>query len=135
MSEFEEFTPLNDLERTLVAAQSGELDSTAFMQELAASQLSMLVDQEYAESRDPAGVRPLILEGGNGEALLALFTAPARGMPMTRDHPEFPFAVEVGFAWAVGSCSDGMGIVINPGWDTGVTIPPAAVAAMKGNKS
>lgn len=134
MSDFEEFRPLNDLERALVAAQAGELDSVAFMQELAASQVVMLVDQEFADSRDPAGVRPLVLEGGNGEPLLALFTAPARGMPMTRDNPDFPFAIEVGFAWAVGSCGEGMGLVINPGWDTGLTIPPAAVAAMKGNR-
>ncbi|MCC5860024.1 MAG: SseB family protein [Ectothiorhodospiraceae bacterium] len=134
MSDFEEFRPLNDLERALVAAQAGEMASETFMRELVASQLSMLVDQEYAGSRDPAGVRPLVLEGADGVPLLALFTAPARGMPMTRDNPDFPFAVQVGFAWAVGSCDEGMGIVINPGWDTGLTIPPAAVAAMKGNR-
>lgn len=132
MAEFDEFHPMNALEEALVAAQAGEIGSTAFMETLVASRVHILVDQEFAESRDPSGVKPLILEGGGGEALLALFTAAARGMPMSQDNPEFPFSVEVSFAWAVGSTGDGMGLVINPGWDTGVTIPPAAVSAMKG---
>ncbi|MCC5812954.1 MAG: SseB family protein [Ectothiorhodospiraceae bacterium] len=122
---------MNPLEEALVAAQAGEMDSVAFMERLVASHVHILVNQEFADSRDPAGVKPLILEGGSGEPLLALFTAAARGMPMTQDNPEFPFSVEVSFAWAVGSTDEGMGLVINPGWDTGVTIPPEAISAMK----
>ncbi|SEO88724.1 SseB family protein [Aquisalimonas asiatica] len=131
---FAEFEPLNDLEQDLLAAHTGEMDTVEFMQRMAESQVALLVDQEFAESQHPEGVQPLVLQGDDGEGLLAVFTAPARGYPVTEEHPEFAFSVEVSFAWAVHSTWDGMGVVVNPGWAVGFTVPPDAVRGMKGGE-
>lgn len=130
---FETFEPINDLERGLLAAQQGETDSLTFLEQLARSQVALLVDQEFADTEHPEGVRPLVLEGAAGEGLLAVFTAPARGYPMTEQNPAFAFAVEVSFAWAVHATWAGMGIVVNPGWGVGLTLPPESVQRMKGD--
>ncbi len=129
---FDTFEPLNHLERALVSAQNGETDTVTFMEQLAGAQVALLVDQEFAGSEHPEGVRPLVLEGADGEGLLAVFTAPARGYPMTEQNPDFAFAVEVSFVWAVNSTWEGMGLVVNPGWSVGLTIPSQTVSAMKG---
>lgn len=131
---FDTFEPINHLERALVSAQNGETDTLDFMEQLAAAHVAILVDQEFASSEHPEGVRPLVLEGPDGEGLLAVFTAPARGLPMTEQNPDFAFSVEVSFAWAVNSTWEGMGVVINPGWGVGLTIPSATVSAMKGDQ-
>ncbi|MFO7859247.1 MAG: SseB family protein [Ectothiorhodospiraceae bacterium] len=130
---FDTFEPVNELERALLAAQDGEMDQVSFLEQLAAAQVSILVDQEFADTEHPEGVRPLVLEGPEGESLLAVFTAPARGYPMTEQNPDFAFAVEVSFPWAVHATWSGMGVVVNPGWGVGLTLPPASVEHMKGN--
>lgn len=132
---FAEFEPLNDLEEDLLEAHTGEMETVDFIQRMAQSQVALLVDQEFAESEHPKGVQPLVLQGSDGEGLLAVFTAPARGYPVTEDHPEFGFSVEVSFAWAVHSTLDGMGVVVNPGWAVGFTIPPEVVRGMKGGRA
>lgn len=129
---FDTFEPVNHLERALMAAQSGETATVDFMEQLAGAQVAILVDQEFATTEHPEGVRPLVLEGPDGEGLLALFTAPSRGYPMTEQNPDFAFSVEVSFAWAVNSTWEGMGLVVNPGWRVGLTIPAETVSAMKG---
>jgi len=126
-------TLVRTLERQMLAAQDGEMDQVSFLEQLAAAQVSILVDQEFADTEHPEGVRPLVLEGPEGESLLAVFTAPSRGYPMTEQNPDFAFAVEVSFPWAVHATWSGMGVVVNPGWGVGLTLPPASVEHMKGN--
>ena len=133
-NKFDEFDPINQLEEDLLATSRGEMDNITFLQKLAESSVSILIDKEFVETENPEGVQPLILEASNGEPLLALFSAPARGYPMTEQHPEHAFAVEVAFPWAVHNAWNGMGLVINPGWSVGLTIPPASVEQMKGNQ-
>ncbi|WP_290650937.1 hypothetical protein [Aquisalimonas sp.] len=57
------FAPINDLERALLAAHSGEGSAPDLMRRLAEGHVAMLVDQEFTETEHPEGLRPLVLQG------------------------------------------------------------------------
>lgn len=124
--------PCNALEEQLAAAQNGELSSTDFLGYLAQSRVYILINQSLAEEETPQDVEPLVVLGPDDEPFLATFTFPDRASAMTRRFPEFTFTLEVDFSWVVANTGDAMGVVINPGWDCGASLPPEAVAHMRG---
>ena len=126
-----EFVPGNRLEEMLMDAQRRDMEPVAFMRELVNSRVHILVDQELAESEDPGGAKPLLLETPDGRVLMAAFSTVERAAPMTQQNPEFSFTVEVDFAWVVAVVAREMGIVLNPGSDYGFEMPPESIAALK----
>lgn len=124
--------PCNPLEEQLAAAQNGELSSTDFLGYLAKAKVYILINQSLADEESPSDVEPLVVLGPGDEPFLAAFTFPDRASVMTRRFPEFAFTLEVDFTWVVANAGEAMGVVLNPGWDTGASLPPAAVAHMRG---
>lgn len=124
--------PCNELEEQLAAAQNGELSSMDFLGHLAQSRVFILINQSLAEEDAPRDVEPLVVLGPDDAPFLAAFTFPDRASVMTRRFPEFAFTLEVDFTWVVANAGEAMGVVINPGWDCGASLPPEAVAHMRG---
>lgn len=123
--------PCNALEEQLAAAQNGELSSADFLEYLAHANVHILINQSLAEETAPTDVEPLVVLGPDDQAFLATFTFPDRASVMTQRFPEFAFTLEVDFPWVLANAGDGMGVVINPGWTYGASLPPEAVAHMR----
>lgn len=123
--------PETPLEITLAAAQNGELASVDFLRELAEAEVYILINGAAAREEQPEDVEPLVLLDEREQSMLAAFTQRDRAAIMTRRFPDFSFALEVPFTWVVSNCGAEMGIVLNPGWSVGATLPPRAVAHMR----
>jgi len=124
--------PRTELERTLAAAQEGELSSTDFLETLAEAEVHMSINQSIAEEDTPDDVEPLVLQGPEDVPMLAIFTGADRASIMTGRFPDFGFTVSVPFTWVVSNVGEGMGVVLNPGWDIGATLAPEAIAHLRG---
>lgn len=129
----EVFTAHNDLETKLIAAQSGELDSNSFMQELLASQVFMPVEDE------PSGIQgfqrsskanPLTLESEDGHNVLVLFTSPERAKPFLVDFPGYQGGLLTEFSWILGRIGSGIAIALNPGFEVGIDFDADTVEQM-----
>lgn len=130
-SEMPTFTAETELEEHLAAAQSGELDSIEFLQHLANAQVFIAISEDVARQEEPTSVEPLVLLGPEDTPMLAVFTLSDRAGAVTGEFPDFGFTLEVPFSWVVTNCREDMGIVVNPGWPVGATLPPEAVRHMQ----
>lgn len=119
------------LEDALAAARNGELASTDFLHHLTEASVHILVNEAAAREEQPEDVEPLVLLDDDEQAMLAVFTGRSRCRLMSTRFPEFSLALEVPFSWVVSNCQAPMGIVINPGWSIGATLPSAAVVRMR----
>lgn len=132
-----ELEPANDLEKALAAAQNGESTTAEFLQQLIDSDVFILLSQAEKSDDDEAGhnIQPLVLEGPDKAPMLAMFTHSERVSPLTEEFPDFTFPLEVEFSWVVANASDGMGLVINPGWSYAASLPPEALAQMRNKRN
>ncbi|MDN5869166.1 MAG: SseB family protein [Nitrococcus sp.] len=128
-----ELEPANDLEKALVAAQNGETTTAAFVHQLVDSDVYILLSQpaKRNEEEDDVSPQPLVLEGPDKTPMLAMFTHSERVSFIIKEYPDFSFPYEVEFSWIVANSSDGMGLVINPGWSYAASIPAEAVAQLR----
>jgi len=126
----DEFIPQNALERDLIAAMNGEIAPDLFLQGLLKSQLFMPVkDAGHAERDDLA--TPLVLEDGEGGQALAMFTSPERAKGFLSAYPDFEGGLLVDIPWALGRMGGGYGVVINPGWETGLELDAETLGACR----
>lgn len=134
-----ELEPMNDLEKALAAAQNGETTTAEFLRRLVAAEVFILLNQTQTreQDEDTAEVQPLILEGPDKTPMLAMFTDPERVSPLTKEFPDFTYPLEVEFSWIVANATEGMGLVINPGWSYAASLPPEALDQLrnKNNKN
>lgn len=134
-----ELDPANDLEKALAAAQNGESTTAEFLQQLIDANVFVLIGQseEQSEGQDEGqdeedqNIQPLVLEGPDKVPMLVMFTGSERTAPLTQEFPDFTFPLEVEFAWLVANSNDGMGIVINPGWSYGASLPPEVLTQLR----
>lgn len=100
------FTAHNELEIKLLAAQNGELDSNAFMDELLASQVFMPVEDEPTQIQGfqrSSKANPLTLESEDGQNVLVLFTSPERAKPFLENFPAYQGGLLTEFSWILES--------------------------------
>jgi hypothetical protein len=135
MSFDEPFTPHNDLEKHLIAAQEGHIPSEDFMQYLLGAQLFMPVqDEKHAIqgfTKDDKAV-PLTLESEDGMQVLVLFTSPERAKPFLEDYANFNGGILAELSWILERVGSGYGVAINPGWSVGIDMDPGMVDQMVG---
>jgi len=126
------FEPLNDLEVRLVQAQDGTLDAPAFLDSFLADQVFVLLDKPVeADSDWDDTITPLVLTSEANEPMFAVFSAVERATPWSGQLPQFENALQVEVRWLLGAMSDGVGIVLNPGFDIGMEMIPDAVVQLK----
>jgi hypothetical protein len=126
------FVPGNDLERSLVLAQQGQLPIPALMRELGKHQVVVLLDRELPESGQwESEIQPLVLSSPGGQTVLAIFTSIERASPMASRSSSHKFALLVDFNWALHGVGPEVGLVINPGWPVGFEMPAQGVAQIR----
>ncbi len=128
-----ELEPVNDLEKALAAAQNGESTTAEFLQQLIDAEVFILLSQAETgdEEDDERNIQPLVLEGPEKTPMLAMFTHSDRVPPIIKEFPDFAFPYEVEFSWIVANATNGMGLVINPGWSYAASLPPEALAQLR----
>jgi hypothetical protein len=124
------FTAHNDLETKLIAAQQGELDSEAFMQELLVSQVFMPVEDEPSGIQGfqrSAKANPLTVATDDGEKVLVLFTSPERAKVFVQSYPGFEGGLLTEFSWILERIGSGIAISLNPGMEFGIDFDATTV--------
>lgn len=132
MSDETLFEPLNALELRLVQAQDGTLDAAAFLDGFLADQVFVLLDKPVgADAEWDDTITPLVLTSEAHEPMFAVFSAVERASPWRAQLPRFENALQVDVRWLLGAMADGVGIVLNPGFDIGMEMIPDAVVQLK----
>ncbi len=126
------FEPLNDLEVRLVQAQDGTLPAPEFLDSLLADQVFVLLDKPVGPDADwDESINPLVLTSEAEEPMFAVFSAVERASAWSEQLPQFENALQVKMSWLLSAISDGVGIVLNPGFDLGMEMIPDAVVQLK----
>lgn len=132
MEDETQFEPLNDLELRLLKAQDGTLSAPDFLDSLLADQVFVLLDKPVgADAEWDASINPLVLTSESDEPMFAIFSAVERAEQWTDQLPQFENALQVDMRWLLTAMSDGVGIVLNPGFDLGMEMIPDAVVQLK----
>ncbi len=128
-----EFTAHNELEKKLVSAQQGQLDSADFVSDLMASQVFMPVQDEPGEIQGfqrSSKANPLTLESEDGQNVLVLFTSPERAKPFLVDFPDYQGGLLTDFSWILERIGSGIAISLNPGIEVGIDFDTGMVEQM-----
>lgn len=118
-----DFTPETEIEHRIVAAMAGEIDSDALMRELAAADI--FIPSDTPLQSDGSGFSPVLLEDQDGTAFVAVFTAQSR----TKDLA--PHGMQALGAHFIRRIPAGYGMLVNPGTDAQIFLPPDGVTALK----
>ena len=117
------FQPWNDIERRIEDTRNGHGDADALMRALAEAELFIPSDGDVQP--DGSGYRPILLEQGEF-SLVAIFTAAARmGKGMA------PVLMRMNGRQFFLRLPKGFGVIVNPGFDAQIILPPEGVAALK----
>lgn len=131
----EQFTPMNEIEKKLLAAQEGEISGEEFMAELLKSELFMPI-LEKSSSVDNLQTshtaHPLTLEDEENNSIIILFTSPDRGKTFLLDHPGYQGGLLAEFTWILEKLGSGHGLSINPGLETGIDMSPEMLQQLSG---
>jgi len=125
--------PKSELEKKLLAAINGELDSEDFMQELMTQQIFIPVkddrDSGIGGFQHTTKATPLVVED-EGLKILVLFTSPERAKAFLADMPGYSGGLLADFSWIVERMEPGFAISVNPDIDLGMDIEPEHVEQM-----
>lgn len=127
----EAFVPVNDLERLLADARAGVAAVPAFLDQLARSQVVLLVDKEVDGENWDNSANLLIIRTPDDGPGLCVFTSVERATVWLQRFPAFEYALQTDFAWVLNGVQASTSILINPGWNEGLIIPPEGVQQMK----
>jgi hypothetical protein len=127
------FTPANDIESKLLAAQEGKISGEEFMSELLQAQLFMpILDKHNIGGLQPSQeANPLTLADEEGTEILILFTSPERAKEFVQDFPGYEGGLLAEFTWILERIGAGLGISINPNWSAGLDMAPEMVQQLK----
>lgn len=123
----EQFTPMNEIEKSLLAAQEGRISGEEFMAQLMKSELFMpILEQPSAVSNLQTShtAHPLTVEDEEQNQVVILFTSPDRGKAFLQEHPGYGGGLLAEFTWILEKLGSGLGLSINPGWETGIDMSP-----------
>lgn len=131
----DDFTPQNDLERRLIAAQEGEIPPESFIETLVGSEVFMPIYERHQIGglQTQQAAQPLKLSSEDGSEVLVLFTSPERAKGFVRDYPGYGGGLVVDFTWILDKLGIGYGISLNPGLSVGIELEAqdlAQIAAM-----
>ena len=117
-----QFSPQNDLERQLIAAQEGQLPAEDFIATLLGSEVFMPIYERHqigGLQTDRGAALPLKIQTDTGEVLV-LFTSPERAKHFVGDYPGYGGGLVVDFTWILEKLGIGYAISLNPGESYGM---------------
>jgi hypothetical protein len=118
-----DFVPENEIEHRIVAAMTGALDSDTLMHEIATADI--FIPSDTPMQPDGGGFSPVLLEQQDGMAFVAVFTARSRTRALA------PHGMQAPAAHFIRRIPAGYGMIVNPGTDAQIFLPPDGVAALK----
>lgn len=121
----------NALEALLLEFDAGALAPEAFARRLLEAQVFLPVrDEKHAIAGFQTSTRaePLLLEDGDGNRILVVFSSPDRARDFLAAHPGFGGGMLVEFAWLLRRMGAGISISINPEQTPGFDLDPDMVA-------
>lgn len=120
------FKPVNNLEKSLISAQNGEISMSEFMPKLIESQIYVPSTEEVQS--DGQGLKPLFFDK-QGKAMVAIFTDLSRITSDFKNHAQFCLGI-VTRNFLIGLPKD-FGIVINPSHPVGLEISSDGIQNLK----
>lgn len=127
------FTPQNDLERQLLAAQEGQLPPEDFIRTLLGSEVFMPIYEKHQIGGLQTGgttAQPLKLARDDGAEVLVLFTSPERAKAFVKDFPGYGGGLVADFTWILEKLGIGYAISLNPDQEVGMDFEAQDVAQM-----
>lgn len=117
-----ELVPENDLEKKLSRICSGR---TPFVKGFNFFLNSLVVVlMKPAGDKEAGKGKALTLRGPEGEPLLVLFSSGGRASDMLERHDGYRAAITIPAWQMISGLPPNRGIVVNPGWSVGFTVPP-----------
>lgn len=112
-----DFIPGNELEKSLLKVQNGEISGEQFLKELLDMELFMpvLEKHEIAGFSQSKNATPLTIEDENGQQVVVLFSSPERA----KEFPGYDGGLLTEFKWIIEKIGGSIGIILNPGMDVG----------------
>jgi hypothetical protein len=133
----EQFTPMNEIEKQLLAAQEGRISGEEFMAALLKSELFMPILEKpsaVGNLQTSSTAHPLTLEDEEKNSVVILFTSPDRGKTFLLEHPGYGGGLLAEFTWILEKLGGGLGLSINPGWETGIDMSPEMLKQLSGQE-
>ena len=135
-----DFTPQNDLERRLIAAQEGAIPPESFIETLLGSEVFMPIYEKHQIGglQTESQALPLKITTDEGGEVLVLFTSPERAKSFVKDFPGYGGGLVADFTWIIEKLGVGYGITLNPGYAVGIEFEAqdlTQIAAMRGKSS
>lgn len=127
------FIPHSALEEQLAAVHAGTLDPETFVLHLIDQQLFVPVRDEKNPIQGfqrSTLADPLIIEDGDGERVLVVFTSPERAKPFIEHYPGFSGGLLTEFSWLLRRIGGGVPIALNPGWEIGMDFDADMIAQL-----
>ncbi len=121
----------NELEALLLEFDGGRLEPEEFARRLLDAQVFLPVkDEKHAIAGFQASTKaePLVVEDGEGNSILVLFSSPDRARDFLAAFPGYGGGMLTEFAWILRRMGSGISIAINPEQTPGFDLDPEMVA-------
>lgn len=121
----------NELEALLLEFDEGRLEPEEFARRLLDAQVFLPVkDEKHAIAGFQASTKaePLVVEDGEGNSLLVLFSSPDRARDFLAAFPGYGGGMLTEFSWILRRMGSGISIAINPEQTPGFDLDPEMVA-------
>lgn len=119
--QIEKLIPANALESLLVDSQAGRHSLDDFLKALVSAELFMASTEEVLPGA--SGINPLLFDRA-GTAMAAVFTDPTR---MVRFKDKIKSVIRLNGCEMLRHIPPGYGVVVNPGFDTGLELLPEGI--------
>ena len=117
------FVAETDIEHQILKAQDGELSGDALLRRMADANLYIPSTGEV--QTDGSGFQPVLVDQ-DGSAFVAVFTA------MSRQPKDMaPYMMQMNGRQFFRRLPAGYGVMVNPGYDAQILVPPHGMAALK----
>ena len=123
MSDLAPFQPWNEIERRIEDTRNGQGDVDALMRAIAGADL--FIPSAGDVQPDGSGYRPILLEQDD-LSLAVVFTAAAR-----MEKGMAPTLMRINGRQFFLRLPAGYGVIVNPGFEAQIILPPEGVAALK----
>lgn len=131
--EHAEFTPQNELEKTLLNLLDGSIEGEDFLHYLMDAQVFMpILDETHAIKgfQRTTKAQPLLVEDEDDTQVLILFTSPGRSKDFVSDFPGYGGGLLTEFSWVLRKMDTPLAIALNPGLEAGFDMDAETVASM-----
>lgn len=123
-----DFTPENELERQLVAAEQGSITQPMLMDAFLAGTVVVMLDHAPGDDGELGVAQPLVCRMSDGNDGVAVFTSLERS-PANIEN--FNYRMQTKFSGIVEIIMDGIGLVINPGHLCSFEVPPQGLSELR----